>query len=50
MENEHVVQKALENLNITRIVVAHRPQTIEKADKVYVIQNGRMKLLNLKEA
>ena len=40
MANEKIVQEALENLNITRIVVAHRPQTIEKADTVYVMQNG----------
>lgn len=47
-ENEKVVQKALENLNITRIVVAHRPQTIEKADRVYVMEGGR--LITLKRA
>ncbi len=41
-ENEKIVQKALENLNITRIVVAHRPQTIEHADVSYVMDKRKL--------
>ena len=48
-QNEKTIQTALENLKITRIVVAHRPQTIEKADKVYLIQNGKMQQINKSE-
>jgi len=42
LENEKIVQKALDELNITRIVVAHRPQTIENADRVYKMQAGQL--------
>ncbi|MEE9271972.1 MAG: hypothetical protein V3U57_01685 [Robiginitomaculum sp.] len=31
-----------ECLNITRIVVAHRPQTIEHADVSYIMDKGRL--------
>jgi len=41
-QNEKTIQTALENLKITRIVVAHRPQTIEKADKVYIMSQGQL--------
>ncbi len=41
-KNEKTVQKALESLNITRIVVAHRPQTIEQADVTYLMDKGRV--------
>jgi len=40
IENEKVVQAALEGLDITRIVVAHRPQTIQGADVVYAMKDG----------
>ena len=42
IDNEKIVQKALDSLNITRIVVAHRPQTIENADRVYSMRNGQL--------
>lgn len=42
-ESEQLVQKGLETLmgEHTTLVVAHRPSTIEKADMVYVIGNGK---------
>jgi ABC-type multidrug transport system fused ATPase/permease subunit len=41
-ESEKVVQSALDKakIGITSIVIAHRISTIEKSDKISVIQNG----------
>jgi ATP-binding cassette subfamily B protein len=39
---EHVVQRALAGLHCTRIVVAHRTSTISGADRVLVLENGRL--------
>ena len=43
-ENEQIVQASIEALmeNRTVIVVAHRLSTIENADLIYVIENGRV--------
>ena len=43
-ESERLVQAALENLmkNRTTIVVAHRLSTIERADRIVVMQMGRV--------
>ncbi len=43
-ESEHEVQKALENLmkNRTTFVIAHRLSTIRNADRIIVIQDGRI--------
>lgn len=43
-ESEHEVQKALENLmkNRTTLVIAHRLSTIRNADRIIVIDNGRI--------
>jgi subfamily B ATP-binding cassette protein MsbA len=42
MESEHMVQKALEKLmeGRTTIVIAHRPSTVQKASKIFVISKG----------
>ncbi|MDU8571413.1 peptidase domain-containing ABC transporter [Pseudomonas syringae] len=39
---EAAVNQALETLNITRIIVAHRPETIRSADRVVALANGRI--------
>lgn len=43
-ESEREVQQALENLmhNRTTIVIAHRLSTIQNADRIVVLQNGRL--------
>ncbi|GAB4221753.1 MAG: lipid A export permease/ATP-binding protein MsbA [Francisella sp.] len=43
-ESERVVQKALENLtkSCTTIIIAHRLSTVENADKIVVMDNGKI--------
>jgi len=39
---ETMVNNAIKNLAITRIIVAHRPETIASADRVIVLDNGKV--------
>lgn len=39
---ESVVNQTVKKLNITRIIIAHRPDTIAMADKVVALQNGQL--------
>ena len=41
VRNEARVNQALAELNLTRIMVAHRPETINAAERVIGIQNGK---------
>ncbi len=46
-ESEHLIQEALEGLfktgnNVTSIVIAHRLSTIQNADKIFVLDDGRV--------
>lgn len=38
--NEKRVNTAIRDLRITRIVIAHRPETIVSADQIFTLQNG----------
>ena len=40
--NEKLVTQALANMRVTRIVVAHRPETIAGAQRVVVLQAGKV--------
>lgn len=39
---EQAVSIAVRELNLTRIIVAHRPETIASADRVLVLEGGRV--------
>lgn len=41
-ECERRVNAAVRGLNITRIIVAHRPETVASADRLIELQNGRI--------
>ncbi|XLZ68549.1 peptidase domain-containing ABC transporter [Massilia sp. SR12] len=40
--NEHAVNTAIKQLDLTRIIVAHRPETIAMANRVVVLQHGKL--------
>ncbi|AXT38952.1 peptidase domain-containing ABC transporter [Alteromonas sp. BL110] len=42
MANEAQINHHLKSLNMTRIIVAHRPQSIAMADKVYRLEDGTL--------
>lgn len=39
---EQQINKAIGELQLTRIVIAHRPQTILNADRVYLLERGKL--------
>jgi ATP-binding cassette subfamily B protein RaxB len=41
--NESLVNAALKSMKITRIVIAHRPETIRSADRVIELVDGHVK-------
>lgn len=40
--NEQAVNQAIRSIPLTRIIVAHRPETIQMAERVIVIQTGQV--------
>lgn len=42
VEREREVNAAIRQLNITRVIVAHRPETIASAGRVIVLNEGRV--------
>ncbi|MBV2208379.1 MAG: peptidase domain-containing ABC transporter [Thermomonas sp.] len=40
--NEHLVNAAVKQLEVTKVIVAHRPETIASADRVLVMQGGKI--------
>jgi ATP-binding cassette subfamily B protein RaxB len=42
LANEHAVNAAIRGIALTRIIVAHRPETIAMAERVVVLEGGRI--------
>jgi ATP-binding cassette subfamily B protein RaxB len=40
--NERLVNEAVKGLALTKVIVAHRPETIASADRVLLVENGRI--------
>ncbi|RPE01258.1 peptidase domain-containing ABC transporter [Candidatus Pantoea deserta] len=40
--NEAQINSAIKSMNITRIIIAHRPETIRSADKIVILHNGKL--------
>ncbi|MBQ5947187.1 peptidase domain-containing ABC transporter [Massilia sp. ST3] len=40
--NEQAVNQAIQRIPLTRIIVAHRPETIQMAERVIVLHNGQV--------
>lgn len=40
--NEHLVNEAVKQLAVTKVIVAHRPETIASADRVLVVHGGKI--------
>jgi len=40
--NEAQINTAIKRMNITRIIIAHRPETIRSADKIVMLHNGKL--------
>lgn len=45
---EQRVNNALKDLSITRIIAAHRPETLATADRIIVLENGQLKQVERK--
>ena len=47
-ESEHIIQQAFQKCSIDRtvIVIAHRLSTVERADRIFVIDKGRLIQVN----
>ena len=41
-KTQAIVSESLERLDVTRVVIAHRLSTIRKADRIHVIEAGRI--------
>jgi len=42
LRNEHSVNEAVREMALTRVMVAHRPETLAMADRVVNLDGGRI--------
>ena len=42
VSRERLVNEAVRNLELTKVIIAHRPETIASADRVLVLEEGRI--------
>jgi ATP-binding cassette subfamily B protein RaxB len=42
VDRERLVNQAIRQLDLTRVIVAHRPETIASAGRVIVLKDGRV--------
>lgn len=42
VDSERLVNKSISSLRLTRIIIAHRPETIRSADRILTLNNGRI--------
>ncbi len=42
VDRERMVNQAVRQLDLTRVIVAHRPETIASASRVIVLKDGRV--------
>jgi len=47
--NEAQINTAIKRMNITRIIIAHRPETIRSADKIVMLHNGTLSEVTAEE-
>jgi ATP-binding cassette subfamily B protein RaxB len=47
VETEEVIADLVASMSITRIIVAHRPALLKKADRVLAIHNGALHPIQL---
>ncbi|WP_371377926.1 ATP-binding cassette domain-containing protein [Thalassotalea aquiviva] len=45
-DNEIKISEQIQHLPMTRIIIAHRQETINMAERVYYLENGRLTNLN----
>jgi ATP-binding cassette subfamily B protein RaxB len=43
--NEAKINNSIKSMNITRIIIAHRPETIRSADKIVMMHNGKLNVV-----
>ncbi|RQZ35711.1 peptidase domain-containing ABC transporter [Burkholderia sp. Bp9090] len=46
VQREHLINDAVRAMNVTRIIIAHRPETIRSADRVIALAQGRVRELD----
>lgn len=40
--NDQAVNQAIQKIPLTRLIVAHRPETIQMAERIIVLHNGQV--------